>query len=114
MSIPDTPKDKIRSIAKKCMEANPAKICTMCRGHGIYKRTGNYCISCGGRGTRVIRLADVLLAIGKKSGNVNVTSLGWMRDYDTDDEAPWNLRRDSLYDQDDTCINFLHSLLSSQ
>jgi len=73
-----------------------------------------------------IRLADVLLAIrkfvpgdfvefglaGEKIHRWRYACYQLAGAGRTPDECLWNLRADSLDEQDDTCINFLHSLLS--
>lgn len=65
---------------------------------------------------RPIRLADVLLAMGRKADRINVGGDGafnclnqllgnWSK------RAFWNLRKDNLEDQSEECINFLYELL---
>lgn len=71
---------------------------------------------------RPIRLSDVLLAIGKKSGYYSIDSTGrfqvwkdvglrWCKTADKKFAIAWNPLRDSLEDQEESTINFIHELI---
>lgn len=64
---------------------------------------------------RPIRLADVLLAIGRRSDTWNISGDGYFNILDVAQnwqrKASWNLRADSLSDQEPEIIDFIYELL---
>lgn len=65
---------------------------------------------------RPIRLADVLLAIGKTGKSCAIDDTGSFCESDFGGFVPnytkqWNLRKDSLEEQSKNCISFIHELI---
>jgi hypothetical protein len=100
--------DKLQFIREKCIAANPEI------------RVDDHCF-CGRTFDRPIRLADVLLAIGKHLEIAYACDeAGWFwKDNDEGDgdwnligsSGRWNLRADDLEKQREETINFLYKLL---
>jgi len=128
MNIEATPSatrdDKLAAITAACVKANPE--CERCRCHECDQDWTNRdeCDDCQHTtertktAARPVRLADVLLARHKELLPViAVNDAGYFLEIDPYDGnlttcSRWNLRADSLDEQDDACVNFLHSLLS--
>lgn len=94
-----THQQKIAFIREACIKANPE---IMSLGFG-----------CEGR---PIRLADVLLAIGRREDRIHLSCDGWfcLLDAYTSNfmrRFNWYLHKDSLEDQSEETIDFIYSLL---
>jgi len=104
-----TRQEALNKIREACVKANPEIVVYDC---------GSPC-HCHTRNEREIRLADVLLAIdGENELNpISVTSEGQFFQYDPEEGAIqlsrkyWTLRKDSLTDQSDECLEFLASII---
>lgn len=102
-----TRQDKLAAIREACIRANPEKSWT--RSSAIF-----------GVVAESVSLADVLLAIGDKLAteldSIVATPIGnGSLKIDCDHtRAYWNLRLDSLDDQDDPTVDFIHQLLENR
>jgi hypothetical protein len=95
--------EKLNLIRETCIAAIPSR----------YEMDG---CSCGREWPRPLRLADVLLAIGKEYVDLGVNCEGqWENAMGVGitgaDNAAWNLRADDLEKQSEETIRLLHELL---
>ena len=109
-SSPLTAEQKRVAIRQKCEEAHPEGGWSRCECDRC-----SICMSKYNR--RAVRLVDVLLAMQNRVGPIGVSINGHFLDCDDDCNglhelgAYWNLHQDSLDDQPEPTIDFLHSLL---
>lgn len=98
----------LQKIREKCIEANPEKVCP-------------HSATCKGPRCSVIRLADVLLAIGNMLVVVDCWGNMYQLSMKLSDKLPkfdkknptarWNLRRDNLEDQSPETLEFISKVL---
>lgn len=104
-----TPYQKQKVISDACIAANPSiKESEYCEcGHQMYYQ--------GIEKGRPIRLADVLLAIGRRGDRWNIGGDGCFNHLDQFNNwqkvAQWNLKSDTLSAQSPETIDFLYELL---
>lgn len=106
-----TTQQQIDFIRQKCIEANPEiNSGQFLQEWSIEEINTNPRVAV----VRPIRLADVLLAIGKKTTHdfgYYCCDNGVIAQTGSGAKANWNLRKDDLTEQSDECIIFLADLL---
>ena len=112
-------KDKIKTIREECIKANPIDlgkgVCTVCDRSLCVCEDRTFDPKDGtGNPPRTIRLADVLLAIGKAGGfnYYKIDVNGRMTSSDENKVTHWNLKDDNLAHQKPETIDFILPLVT--